>query len=799
MAETDPELVIRAVLDTSGVDQGIESIQKRASEGVAFSGEGRGGRGGGGGGGDFAAKTLERLASTIDQLASGISGGAVRGPSGGGGRISTRLPGVEPYGVQGDFYNVAPRQASEFWTPMGGGVQRESFRRNYEGRGAELERSRHIEDTGAGNLFESAPTLDSPTRRRVAAIRREREVFRRDYGGQGAPLEAFPEIRDNGSGNAFESDAGGLQMGMDRRDVATQARIAGQTWGGRYNSIFRGGTNPLNSNLTFFNRFIAIEGIRTATAVADAYRSQNIHTAQAQGDPATLAMVDLQFRENLAGAAPLGVGKLGQILRDPLGHGNIFDNVGEIDVRTPLQEATLQDRLGASRLAASRTSQALGREADVAQTPQGTRGFAAVEANRQAGLQAADDRAVLRGKDESEGHRSRVAMLRNLYQVRDGTELTKYARDQGNYTAEADAEYASYQNTMRKNDTRSAADHAAVNRAAAGQFTDIVNENAVSIYGMQQGAAMTNRQTDQMIRPTDANAFSTYTALAQRNQARQFAEEQMKTTHDTTRFGLELAGNPGKLGEFNNLAKAEERALHQRNSIDSEQDQRIVKRGIETTNLQYETARNVARAGMERDPSKALYAAEMGAENAARLLPPEFQEAALNAAGAEANLARQNYQDQRNSLGGSLALRERITGTLARATGPGAGGIRRQAAILGIAGGAEEEAQGYLRQYGESGLGFADSARRSGINRIKAYGNEYAESLSAVNVNPFTTNFRTSATGGPSAVLGAVDQAEKALKGNLGRDDVSAGKGDVPTLLQNILDALRGGAFRAGP
>lgn len=90
-------------------------------------------------------------------------------------------------------------------------------------------------------------------------------------------------------------------------------------------------------NLTYFQRFLAIEGIKSAVDIASAFRQDNIGQALSMGDPAQQAQLALKFREDIAANVPFGIGRLATLIADWTGQ----DALG---ISLPLAEATAQDQ-----------------------------------------------------------------------------------------------------------------------------------------------------------------------------------------------------------------------------------------------------------------------------------------------------------------------------------------------------------------------------------------------------------------------------------------------------------------------
>lgn len=215
-------------------------------------------------------------------------------------------------------------------------------------------------------------------------------------------------------------------------------------------------------------------------------------------------------------------------------------------------------------------------------------------------------------------------------------------------------------------------------------------------------------------------------------------------------------------------------------------------------NLNTETL--MAGVSTERNPDEMISAQHERDIGGLQFVPEEFRAPGKKAADARRIAAQFQLENSRTAMGNDLALQETVSGITAQAFGPGANSIRRQAQLTQIAGSAELNAQSILRADSTTaGRGFADSARRIGINQLDTYQANYIQGMRSVARSRFEIAPGNQDSASPGQVFKQIDEAKGMLQRNVGNYDVSGSKDwmggnmHVANILMQMLQVLQTG------
>jgi hypothetical protein len=317
--------------------------------------------------------------------------------------------------------------------------------------------------------------------------------------------------------------------------------------------------------------------------------------------------------------------------------------------------------------------------------------------------------------------------------------------------------------------------------------------------------ALSARLGGMLIRPSGSQFFDPRVQAAQSIQAMQMAET-TRRQEEYLQYGEIQAHQGTSVADawFQGVQGQREGRSAQMN-VQTEAIKANADRSIAMMKIDVKEQNDQAQARLQRDPYMALGAAYGADMSRTQFLPEDQRAGAQNAAASRYYVGLQEIKDRQLALGGSQALQLGITGILAHAVGPGANQMRRGAEILGMAGGAELNAQTILRDESlgnsQERLKFANNARQLGINQLEAYRANYLQNFSSRSASRFEIAPGNQDSTRPESVMRQIDDGIRSLSRNMGNGDISGSKtgsqDSVPGLLNQILQTLQTGALRA--
>jgi hypothetical protein len=574
----------------------------------------------------------------------------------------------------------------------------------------------------------------------------------------------------------------------------------------------KGGKGGKGGLGVFYKRFLLMEAIRSVSQTVSLASQSGARAITTNGNPISLLQMIQGEQQAYASAIPFGIGSLGLGISD-LMTGNATAIQGAITT------SQFDDEQGATRESLSQARLQIRRQVGVLSSRQGLeRDLAGVETKRLSDVDDARKRmttdmtALQKDADKAKmdlvvgmGYQWMVSMgvspdsiLNNLNPQARPNEIAQYHAINQTVTKARNDVSVRYNQDVNQ-----------INTGSGIQTWEAHRDANESNMLTNATAALNDQQSSTLIRADSGDYYDPRFQSSRRIQQLRFDEQnrrdqERKELRDVQVHHPELAG-------------AKER------EINSAQSRRTKDIDDATYNINTETEGSLAQQKsrftesaeanqgiLDRDPEEVRTARFNAALRDIQRLPPENRDAATAAANADRAVNERRQTDRQEAMGGSLALRQRVSGMRAQAFGPGADMISRQADVAQIVGGSELEAEGYLRDSSISQSArqnFADSARQTGINDLGTSKADYIRGLHMVSASPWEIPVGNKDSSSPENVIKAFDEGIQQLKGDIGKYDISTssegtGKmGDnVSGLLNRILEALTtGGALRAQP
>jgi hypothetical protein len=809
----DAVLYMRAVLDMSQPEAAIENLAKKASDPVTFgsNGSGTSGRSPSASPAERQAKAAE--ASIDRQMAAHAIGGGVNEDG------SLKRARAFDYAARQGFSDwiskdelaIASRARNQpMWSPFLSSGETPAF--DFP-RGPERERLR--QGPGFTQDLSDVQMGRSPSERRTQD--RAFRKWQRENRGAGrdtlpGPLRRFDNTRDITQSMSdepqrsqydedFMSNLGeAAEMEKDESRV-----IPGQNFPmGRktprdlfptFRKFLRKGDGN-NGMSAFYKRFLIMEALRSAGQMMTIGSEYAGGLAATGGSPLAMAQYGFQQTSAVASAIPF----IGGIVM-----GAAKSISGTSTAIGMAQLAQMGDQGGAARLAISNARLGIHEQAGVATARGEGRDEASIQADLASSLRSARDRETSESAENTKTAEREKARLAAGHQ---GAGLRESIMDDLGYYDDQYAAVDAGVNASRRNaGGRRRQEEADAQAVAAARTRDL--NIAIGISGYQSSAAggLALQQARGRMQPVSDSQFfdPRYQAAAQIQQL-QFANQQANSQQDVAYNTLVAQGRSKEAdairpGQMQDRQARDMTTQQMARQINAQTDREIVtmKIGLNETSASL-------RARLSRNPYESLEAGYQADLSRSRLLPFDQQKQAGENAKMQRDAGLQEISDRQHALGGQQALALGVSGIMAQAVGPGADMMRRRAQVMGIAGGAELNAQSILRDSSlgdeRQRLGFANNARQLGINQLQGERANYLQNFRSVSRgrNEIAAGNQDSAR--PEAVMRQLDDGIRSLRGNMGNGDITGAKqhgGDsTPNLLQQILAALTtGGALRA--
>lgn len=541
----------------------------------------------------------------------------------------------------------------------------------------------------------------------------------------------------------------------------------------------------------FYKRFLAMEALRSVSQFTQVASEHTAGLLRAGGNPLATAQFNLQEGKELADAIPFV--------------GGLF--YGALNAGTGASTAVASAELGEKNVAGleSRRQLAIQRadvrgQTAVATSPRGySRTISGIDEDQRKSLVESKQRETDEGKlitDSTDRKKVEIEANRPILAGRFGYGEADFRTDEALASVDRSA----------SDDRARAADHhrqedADINSRYQRQRDETTKDMTIATLGADKAGNLYQRQSQSLLRPSGTQFFDPVFQGMQKQQDIRF-EEQRKEGDEDQYLATFNASNEGDA--------AKPRRQSERNRVMGERHLREAGNKVQSDTVQAETDRNIglefvnnqerygsASAAINRDPRAAIDNAYTAQVNRNRYLSLPQRVFGDVVAGRQKQAANQEQDDRMFLEKSSLDLKEQVTGLEAKAYGPGGNTIRRQAQLTSIGGGAELQAQSILRDPGidaNKKVGFADTARRTGINELEGYGARYAAGFRSVETNRFNIAPGNMDSANPSAVFHSIDDAEKKLKDKMGTGATNGNSGSaIPGLIQQIITILQGG------
>lgn len=608
------------------------------------------------------------------------------------------------------------------------------------------------------------------------------------------------EEAENAPPSGVQFGPGGGMYAEHNRNMA-QERAESGSWIRRNLPTFRKflGLNDKGGGMSsFYRRFLINEAIRAVGQVAENVVEQPAGILGTGGNGVSMAEFGVSNTRALANSVPF-IGSFSFAAADRI------SGAGYAAAGARLAQGDVQ--AGVERRALNSERLAIGGSARESSTPRGLqRDYAGIEEDLRKSLEASRDRETKESTiNSASADRRRAEISAGLHQVG----FIFGVLDDLGFTSAA---YSGLDAITQKGRTSAAAhrqtDDANAQIIAAQRRKDLGDDVVLSGSRSTTEGSLALSQADRTIRTMGVGYFDPRVQARQQIQQLGFANEtansQQDLSYEQTRVKSgQAAADAIRPGQIKERQARERQAETQTQAINAQTD-----RDISNMRIGLNQQGGALKAALARDPSAGIESDYQIGLSRSRQLPVDMQGQGAANAKMQRDLSQSELKDRQMALGGSLALRETVSGIQAQAFGPGADAMRRKAEIVGIAGGAENEAQGYLRDRSlgtdAQRLSFADSARKTGINNLEGYAANYIAGFSSVETGRNNIAAGNKDSSNPSNVFRSIDDGIRALKSNVGNGDITGAKGSLGgdsanNLLQKILDALTNGALLATP
>jgi hypothetical protein len=540
----------------------------------------------------------------------------------------------------------------------------------------------------------------------------------------------------------------------------------------------------------FYKRFLAMETLQAVGSLGKAYTDYHIGIAGAAGNQTAILQAELNLEDSLAAAIPFGIGQLGATIREAYTGKRASIAASQASVNIAEQGMTIRQASAERRYRLGESISAISTSRGVERDVVGIRNKTAEDIRaRKLDLSAENH--------EAEVSRSILTPLEEKLKV-DYTHGGPSGHDRLFVLQPAvEAERTRHKDALKKLAEQQDADIAGLGELGRRTEEDRRRQNTVEISNIYTAAAATYGGAIAGARPAGEYTYEGINSVA--GKRAELLRQQDSQRIETSGKFKEERDSIG-FSEITKLLPTVVRQMADSYKIITRQQQDVREFDVQSGAITGSTLRSTLastaaiQATLDRNPLERIKAERNASLSRNELIAdPSIRDAADKQTEAEFALKKAQQQDRRDSLSRSLVLSNSVSALQATAYGPGADRQRRAAALTGIAGSAELEAQGFLndrnlgndRQRGA----FANAARQGGINNLQAYRANYIENeLEATNINPFLTNFSPRSGTSPSAVLGGVNAGIKALQGNI--NTTPADPISTTPALNRVLDAI---------
>lgn len=785
----EPEQRIKIIYDWADADASAEA-RKNLNFSATFGSEGRGGSSGGGfssaGGSGGSGANMDRLNQAVirETLARERVAAALEANGGRIGSGSIDYPSFRSPGTVTGFRGQGARGGEG---PLGSGDPQDRYAGD-DTRFQKVQQRREREDDKLLHKFERMGAAIEGERDRnetrysrssdAAAFsafkQSEREDIARSERGSSA-LSNFAAQEREARGNATRANAFGhanrYSQEWDDRTETAQAAAASEQAAAESDPEFvranlagaqaqtkadaaKPGGGGRGSSGRLFQRFIALEGLRTAGAIVGAQLQYQQAEVTAGNNQTALANAALQRAQSIASGAPFGLGEIA------LGAAN--------GISAAWNGLTGGSFTGNLTYANSQIAQAANAEQLINMRSQRfdrtmTMNHAARLANTPLGL----SRSLQQADDERD-----VALVQNQ----------KFATDSANAVEQQFALRKSLGDTINPQDRTAALDKVSAARAtmdAAAEAKRRGDRDTASNISegitdrFNASGASIREQTRIGARPANEYSLEGMFSIEGRRSALvrgQRVETSRQQESQNAEEDITRREHPENLSGLQNRNRAQREGLAA--SQLQERGEFDVQSGLELKRTLAQLNANIAvsQGAINRDPLGTIRAQGFGRVAQATFIPdPATRQRAIDASDTQQTAEENDYRGNRRLTGMQIATREKVTGLQAQAFGAGASQYAAQARIADIVGSTEVSAQSRtFHDASDEAKQQADSIRRSGINELKTVQAQFYQSLSVGQGN--ANSFNMSPSGGTDAVelLRSIDEGIHDLKSNMG-------------------------------